>query len=98
MGTIVIEGYSGAGSEANRGLPVHDLSTLLDTHVDASTSTSEESHALASGVRLVSVYAVEAHRVALRNETGTTYAYIPAGKSRDFGITGGTTIYYRLDA
>lgn len=98
MGTIVIEGYSGSGSSANRDLPVHDLATVMGTYVDSTTSTSEESQVLAKGVRLVSVYGVEAHRVAVRSETGTVYAYIPAGERRDFGVTDATTIYYRLDA
>ena len=99
MGTITIEEYSTAGSGKQRDLPVHDLDTLLTTTVDASTSTSSENITLNSGTSVINVYAVETHRVAITSDTtGTTYATIPAGTSRDLGVAAGETLYYRLDA
>lgn len=99
MGTIVIEEYNAVGSDANRDAPVVDLSTLKATTVDATTSTTAESVTAGSNTRLISVYAVETHRLATGTDTTTTtYAVIPAGQVRDFAIDPETILYYRADA
>jgi hypothetical protein len=99
MGTIVIEEYVNVGSDANTDAPVFDLNSLRNTTVDATTSTTAESVTLNSKTRIVSIYAVEAHRVAIgADTTATEYAFIPAGLTREFGVPEGETLYYRADA
>jgi hypothetical protein len=99
MGRIIIEEYSGIGSNANRDAPIHDLSTQKATTDDATTSTSPESVVLGIYTKSVSIHAVEDHRVSIVDSTGaTTYAFIPAGSTRDYGVEPGSTLYYRLDA
>lgn len=98
MGTIVIEQYSAVGSWANRDTPIYDLSTLQATTADATTSTSAETVTLGLSTKVISVYAVENHRVQIGANAGTTYAFIPAGQTKDFGVVPGTVLNYRLDA
>ena len=99
MGTIIIEQYGSVGSDANRDAPIADLKTLYVTTVDATTSSSAESVVLGASTRFVTVYGVEAHRLCVGSDTTSTiYAYIPAGQLRDFGVKGGETLYYELDA
>lgn len=98
MGTIIIEEYSGVGSPADANAPIANLSTLEVTTVDSTTSTSAESITPQPYTRLISVTAVEAHRLAIKTDTtGAKYAYINAGERRDFGVNAGDVIYYRLD-
>lgn len=98
MGTIRIEEYAASGSQANRDLDMTDLKTLVTTTVDATTTTTAENITLDDNAKIVSIYAAEAHRVAVENTTGTTYAYIPATTWREFGVEPGGSLYYRLDA
>jgi len=99
MGTIIIEEYSGTGSPADASAPIANLSTLEATTVDATTSTSAEGVTINRYTRLISVTAVEAHRVSVNtNTTGTKYALINAGERRNFGINVGDVVYYRADA
>ena len=98
MGTIVIEQYGGLGSPSNRSAPIYDLSTLQATTADATTSTSAETITLGIYTKTVSIYAVENHRVQIGANAGTTYAFIPAGQTKDFGVEPGTVLQYRLDA
>lgn len=99
MGTIVIEEYGSLGSGANRDAPVPDLSTNLSTTVDATTSTSAESITLNDGARAITVYAFEDHRVTLLSSDGSVkYGFVAAGTYRDFGVTPGSTLYYKANA
>lgn len=99
MGTIRIEEYGSVGSNANRDAPVPDLNTVLATTVDATTSTTAESITLNRDTRVVSVYAVEDHRIVCNSDTtGTVYAFIAAGERRDFGVQPGDAFFYRTDA
>lgn len=98
MGTIVIEQYNALGSGANRDAPIYDLDSLLATTADSTTSTTAETITLGINTRAVSIYAVENHRVQIGANAGTTYAFIPAGFTKDFGVTPGTVLQYRLDA
>jgi hypothetical protein len=98
MGTIVIEQYNALGSAANRDAPIYDLQSLLVTTADATTSTTAETITLGINTRAVSIYALENHRVQIGADAGTTYAFIPAGSVKDFGVTPGTVLQYRLDA
>lgn len=99
MGTITIEeyGYAGSGKESTDS--VAKLDTLQATTLDASTSTSAENVTLQAGTNIISIHAVEQHRVSFDTDTtASKYAVIPAGTIRDFGIDPDTTIYYRADA
>ncbi len=99
MGTIVIEEYGSVGSSANRDAPVVDLATNLNTTVDATTSTSAESITLNLGTRAITVYGVENHRVTLLSSDGSIkYGFVAAGTYRDFGVTPGAILYYKLNA
>lgn len=99
MGTIVIEQYSSLGSGANRDAPIVDLSTNLNTTVDATTSTAAESVTLDINTRAITVYGVENHRVTLLSSDGSArYGFVAAGTYRDFGVTPGSVLYYKLNA
>ncbi len=99
MGTIRIEEYGSVGTAANRDAPVPDLHSILATTVDATTTTTAESVTLNKDTRVVSVHAVEAHRVVCNsNTTATLYAYLAAGERRDFGVQPGDVLWYRADA
>lgn len=99
MGTIYIEEYHGSGSKADRALNINDLTTLTVLTKDATTSSTAESITLGNDTKVVTIYAVEAHRVCLDTDTSASlYAFIPAGVTRDFGVVPGGTLYYELDA
>ena len=99
MGTVYIEEYGSLGSVANRDAPISDLNTLLVTTKDATTSGTAGNVVLGDGSRVVTIYAVEAHRICIGSDTtATTYAIIPAGQVRSFGVNAGETLYYELDA
>lgn len=99
MGTIVIEQYGSLGSAANRDAPIADLKSLLDTNVDATTSTTAENITLNIGTRVVTIYAVEDHRVSVASsDASTRYAFVAAGTYRDFGAEPGSILYYKANA
>lgn len=99
MGTIKVIEYASLGTEAKRDTDVADLSTLITTTVDATTSTTAESITLNSGTRLVRIEAAEDHRVSLGDSAVTSaYDTVAAGSKEDFGVTPGGTLYYRLNA
>lgn len=99
MGTINIEEYAKAGTNRNADTPVADLSNLLATTIDATTSSSAESITLNDKTNLVTIYAVEDHRVSITDSTvSTTYSIVPAGTVKDYGVPEGGTLYYRTDA
>ena len=99
MGTITIEQFGSVGSAANTDAPIENLATLLAITKDATTSTSAESIVLNEGTRVVTITAVEAHRVCLRTDTtATKYAVVQAGKTRSFGVPPGVLLFYELDA
>jgi len=99
MGTITIEEYGTAGAGKDHSTQIPNLKTLLKTTVDSSTSTSAESITLQDGTGIVTITAVEDHRLSYGSDlTTSAYALCGAGVSRDFGVEGGATIYYRADA
>ena len=99
MGTIYIEEYGATGCDANRNVSVIDLNTLLVLTKNATTSSSADSVTLNLNTRLISVRAVEAHRVCLKTDTtASVYALIPAGEFRYFGVPKGAVLFYELDA
>lgn len=98
MGTIVIEEYGSVGSGANRDAPIANLQTMLATTVDATTSTSAESITLNLGTRVITVFAVEDHRVSVLSSNGSIkYGFVASGFYRDFGVDEGSVLYYRSD-
>jgi len=101
MGTITFEFFAGFGAPSEPALSVARLDSLISREQDATTSTTAESVSVPSGAKQVTIRAVELHRVSTGDSAAaTTYAEIPAGESRDFGIDGAETdfIYYRLDS
>lgn len=103
MGTIVIVEFGNTGTLHKREVTIPDLSKQTKFTSDATTSTSVESITLNSDTRAVKIYANELHRVSMVDSTvSTTYDYVPADSTRatsaDFGVKGGDTLYYRLDA
>jgi hypothetical protein len=99
MGTITIEEFGSVGSAANTDLPIENLDTLLAITKDATTSTSAESIVLNEGTRVVTITAVEAHRVCLRTDTtATKYAVVLANRTVRFGVPPGAVLFYELDA
>lgn len=101
MGTIVIEEYTTAGGPgAVNGAPVVNLSTLLKTTVDSTTSTSAENVTLNQDTRFISVHAAEDHRVSVLNSDATDqYCLVAADGLRDFAVNkNNRTLYYRADA
>lgn len=102
MGTITIIEYGNTGSTHTREVSVADLSKQTGRNTDATTSTAVESITLKANTRVVSILAVEAHRVSMVDATcATTYVDIPAsvdGSTSDFGVEGGKPLYYRLNA
>lgn len=99
MGTIYIEEYGAVGSAANRDAPIADLKTLLETTKDATTSSAAESKTLNINTKVITIYAVETHRVCVGSDTtASIYAILPAGATRDFGVKQGDVLYYELDA
>ena len=101
MGTItIVELTAVGGPGAVDGSPVANLSTVLTTTVDSSTSTSPESITLDPATRYVRVSAVEDHRVSVNDSLVTTiYDTVSAGGKEDFAINkDDRTLYYRADA
>jgi len=98
MGRIVIEEYGDTGSSANDSVPIAKLNTLVKTTDDATTSTSSESVVLSDYTKVVKVFAAQDHRIAVEDNLGTVYSFIAAGVREDYGVTPGSTIYYRSDA
>lgn len=99
MGTIKFEEMAVAGTVNQRDIPIPKLDSTIKTTIDATTSTTAESIVLQGTTRIISVYAVETHRVSIgADTTSTNYLTINALERRDIGVDGGKTLYYRLDA
>lgn len=101
MGTLTIEQYSAAGSDKQHETPIANLYAQLSITIDSTTSTSAESITLNEDTSYIVVTGAEKHRVSIQDSTAATnYAEIAAGDAgrRDFGVKGGETLYYRLDA
>lgn len=103
MGTIKIVEFGNTGASHTRDVSVADLSKQTGFTSDATTSTTVESITLAKNTRIVKVYADELHRVSLVDSACTTaFDFVPGDSTRvsrgDFGVQGGETLYYRLDA
>ena len=101
MATITIYGFGNTGGPHAREVSIADLSKQTFRTQDATTSTSVESIVLDGSTKAVSIIANAAHRVSLVDPTcATTYFDVPASTDRtyDFGVQGGQTLYYRLDA
>lgn len=101
MGTITIEEYAAVGGLANHDAPIAVLNSLTSTTKDATTSTSAENITCTGNTKLVTIIAVEAHRVSAGANTtgdGGDYVTIPALGMRDFAVQPGSVLYYRADA
>ena len=98
MGTITFEQMVRAGSGAQPEAPLPKLDSSIIKTVDATTSTTPETLVLSENTKIVSVYAVEAHRISVAADTTTNYYTVNALERRDFGVDGGETITYRADA
>jgi len=100
MGTIVFEQYTRAGSAAQTEAPIPKLDKSLIRTEDATTSTTAESITLNADTKIIRVYGVEKHRIALTSaDTAANFATIYAAATpTEYGVNGGETIYYRLDA
>ncbi len=98
MGTIVIEQYIRSGSGAQPESPIAKLDQSIKRTGDATTSSTPETVVLHDDTKIVSIYAVEAHRISIGGDTTTNYATINAAERREFGVDGGETLSYRTDA
>jgi hypothetical protein len=97
MGTITIEEYSHSGGAGDKEASVPYLGGMTRTQ-DASTSTTSESITLQDSTKVIRVVGAEDHRISMvEDTTGDNYATVGT-TSLDFGVKGGTTLYYRLDA
>ena len=99
MGTITIIEYNTLGTPARRDADIADLTAVIKTTVDATTTTTAESIVLDEETRLVRIVGAEKHRVSTKDTLVTTeYDTVEAGTKEDFGVRPGVTLYYRLDA
>jgi len=97
MGTITIEEYSHAGAAGDKEAQVPYLAGMKRTQ-DATTSTTAESITLQDSTKIIRVVGAEDHRISLAEDTtGTNYATVGTNNI-DYGVKGGETLYYRLDA
>jgi hypothetical protein len=102
MGTIRIEEYASIGGQgAVDGSPVANLSGLIRTTVDATTSGTAETLTLHQDTRFIVVTAAEIHRISVKDATAATqYAVIPVDPAQmAFAINkSDRTLAYRTDA
>lgn len=101
MGTITITELNSIGGQgAVAGAPVANLSSVIKTTVDSTTSTTAESITLDTDTRFVIISADEAHRVSVK-DSNVTDRYIPVSADipTDAAVNDGDrTLYYRTDA
>lgn len=99
MGTIVIEQWEQIGNADSTGEPIYR--GLVAVTNDTTTSTSDETIVMDGRARFITVFGVEAHRVAINSATtGSLFAFIGAGERRDIALPKAlaVTIAYRSDA
>ena len=97
-GEIIVTQYQKTGTRSENGAPVADITSIKATTRDTTTSTSAETFTTNSNTRVITVFAVQAHRISSGTDTSASaYAYIPAGVPTDLSVTGSTPIYFRLD-
>lgn len=99
MGTLIIEEWVDIGQSDGGNRPIYK--NQVKVTVDATTTTSDETAAMDGRSRFISVFGVQAHRVAVTaSTTGTKYAHVGAGERRDLALPSaiGVTISYRADA
>lgn len=99
MGTIVIEEYAYVGGEGEMDAQVPHLKGMKRTE-DSSTSSSSESITLDSNTSVIRVKAAsEDHRISIGDNVDDSGDYATVGTDRlDFGVDGGSELYYRTDA
>lgn len=99
MGTLTIEQYPYKGGLGERDAQVPTLKGMTRT-VDTSTSTTAESITLEKSTSIIRVVAASAdHRISIGNNVADNGNYATVGTTQlDFGVDGGDTLYYRLDA
>lgn len=101
MGTITITELNSIGGQgAVDGSPVINLSAIVKTTVDVTTTTSPESITLDTDTRFVIITAEELHRVSVKDSTvADKYLTVDLGATRDLAVQKqDRTLYYRLDA
>lgn len=100
MGTIVIEQFQRSGNTNQPDSPIAKLDTAVVVTNDATTSTTPENVTLSAMTKIVSIYAVEKHRISIDTDqtSATNYITINAGERRDFGVDAGKVLFYRSDA
>ena len=99
MGQLIIEQWVDIGLPDSMGQPIYR--DLVVTTNDTTTSSSDETVVVDGRARYISIFAVEAHRVAINSTTtGSLFAHIGAGERRDIALPKalGVTISYRTDA
>lgn len=101
MATIkIIELSSTGGQGAVDGAPVINLSSIIKTTVDASTSTSVENITLDPDTRFVVCLGDAEHRVSVKDSTvADRYATLDTGRSLDAAVNKADRIlYYRSES
>lgn len=101
MGTITITELSSVGGQgAVDGSPVVNISAVIKTTVDSTTSATAESMTLDPNTRYVIVKTDADHRLSVKSTEATDqYLIVSSGVSGDFAVNAADrTLYYRTDA
>lgn len=99
MGTFNIEQYNAVGSAANRDQPVYDITTLVASLRDTTTTTTPESLTLDINARVARIYCTTDHRISINTDTTSTrWVTVIAGLPYDTNIPPGGVLFYREDA
>jgi hypothetical protein len=101
MGTItIVELNSVGGQGAVDGSPVINLSAVIKTTVDSTTSTTAESITLDPDTRYVIITADSLHRLSVKTSDVTSrYITVSDAGAVDLAVNkSDRTLYYRTDA
>ena len=101
MGSItIVELNSIGGQGAVDGSPVANLSAVIKTTTDATTTTTAENITLDPNTRYVVITADALHRVSVKDSAVTDrFITVSSSVQSDFAINeSDRTLYYRTDA